>query len=179
MQSFSAVSRKALHQALLSLASERHQEYASLAHLLLALPRRAGRGRGHVRAATSTGIDMLRRNLVEYIDTELAQSGNWRKDEDSKPTAGFQRVIPTRGHSRAVVGPRGVTGANVLVALFAERESHAVYFLQEQNMSRLDAVNYMSHGIAKRPGMSDARPVRGVDDDAATVERSRDQQEEG
>ena len=58
-----------------------------------------------------------------------------------------------------------VTGANVLVALFSERESHAVYFLQEQNMSRLDAVNYMSHGIAKRPGMSTSKPVRGADED--------------
>ncbi len=63
-----------------------------------------------------------------------------------------------------------MTGANVLVAIFAERESHAAYFLQEQDMTRYDAVNYISHGIAKRAGMSDARPVRGVDDDAATVE---------
>jgi ATP-dependent Clp protease ATP-binding subunit ClpA len=74
--------------------------------------------------------------------------------EDAKPTTGFQRVV-----QRAVLhvqnsGRDEVTGANVLVALFTERESHAVYFLQEQNMTRLDAVSYISHGIAKRPGMS-------------------------
>ena len=83
-------------------------------------------------------------------------------DEDAKPTAGFQRVI-----QRAVIhvqssGREEVTGANVLVAIFAERESHAAYFLQEQDMTRYDAVNYITHGIAKRPGMSESRPPRGV-----------------
>jgi ATP-dependent Clp protease ATP-binding subunit ClpA len=78
--------------------------------------------------------------------------------DDAKPTAGFQRVI-----QRAVIhvqssGREEVTGANVLVAIFAERESHAAYFLQEQDMTRYDAVNYISHGIAKRPGVSEARP---------------------
>ncbi len=85
--------------------------------------------------------------------------------EDAKPTTGFQRVV-----QRAVLhvqnsGRDEVTGANVLVALFTERESHAVYFLQEQNMTRLDAVSYISHGIAKRPGMSQQKPVRGTDED--------------
>ena len=75
--------------------------------------------------------------------------------EDPKPTSGFQRVI-----QRAVIhvqssGREEVTGANVLVAIFAERESHAAYFLQEQEMTRYDAVNYISHGIAKRPGHSE------------------------
>ena len=86
--------------------------------------------------------------------------------EDSKPTAGFQRVI-----QRAVIhvqssGREEVTGANVLVAIFAERESHAAYFLQEQEMTRYDAVNYISHGIAKRPGLTEQRPTRGVDEEA-------------
>ena len=85
--------------------------------------------------------------------------------EDAKPTTGFQRVV-----QRAVLhvqnsGRDEVTGANVLVALFTERESHAVYFLQEQNMTRLDAVSYISHGIAKRPGMSQQKPVRGADEE--------------
>ena len=62
-------------------------------------------------------------------------------------------------------GREEVTGANVLVAIFAERESHAAYFLQEQDMTRYDAVNYISHGIAKRPGMSKSRPVRGADEE--------------
>ena len=166
MPSFSRSLEKALHQAL-SLASERHQEYATLEHLLLALLE--DQDAAAVMRACNVDLDMLRRNLVEYIDTELANLATGA-DEDSKPTAGFQRVI-----QRAVIhvqssGREEVTGANVLVAIFAERESHAAYFLQEQDMTRYDAVNYMSHGIAKRAGMSDARPVRGVDDDAATVE---------
>jgi ATP-dependent Clp protease ATP-binding subunit ClpA len=166
LPSFSRSLEKALHQAL-SLASERHQEYATLEHLLLALLE--DQDAAAVMRACNVDLDMLRRNLVEYIDTELANLATGA-DEDSKPTAGFQRVI-----QRAVIhvqssGREEVTGANVLVAIFAERESHAAYFLQEQDMTRYDAVNYMSHGIAKRAGMSDARPVRGVDDDAATVE---------
>ena len=89
--------------------------------------------------------------MLNYIDTELDNLVTGY-DEDSKPTAGFQRVI-----QRAVIhvqssGREEVTGANVLVAIFAERESHAAYFLQEQDMTRYDAVNYISHGIAKRPG---------------------------
>src|SRR5665213_1993098 len=164
--SFSRSLEKVLHQAL-SLASERHQEYATLEHLLLALLE--DQDAAAVMRACNVDLDMLRRNLVEYIDTELANLATGA-GEDSKPTAGFQRVI-----QRAVIhvqssGREEVTGANVLVAIFAERESHAAYFLQEQDMTRYDAVNYISHGIAKRAGMSDARPVRGVDDDAATVE---------
>jgi len=164
--SFSRSLEKALHQAL-SLASERHQEYATLEHLLLALV--DDRDAAAVMRACNVDLDMLRRNLTEYIDTELANLATGA-GEDSKPTASFQRVI-----QRAVIhvqssGREEVTGANVLVAIFAERESHAAYFLQEQDMTRYDAVNYISHGIAKRAGMSESRPVRGVDDDAATVE---------
>jgi len=113
--------------------------------------------------ACGVDVDVLRRTLSDYVDTELS---NLITDgsEDSKPTAGFQRVI-----QRAVIhvqssGREEVTGANVLVAIFAERESHAAYFLQEQDMTRYDAVNYISHGIAKRPGMSEARPTRGEED---------------
>ena len=169
MPSFSRSLEKALHQAL-AFANERHQEYATLEHLLLALIE--DQDAAAVMRACNVDLDMLRRSLIDYIDTELANLARG-PDEDSKPTAGFQRVI-----QRAVIhvqssGREEVTGANVLVAIFAERESHAAYFLQEQDMTRYDAVNYISHGIAKRAGMSESRPVRGVDDDAATVE-SRD-----
>ncbi len=166
MPSFSRSLEKALHQAL-AFANERHQEYATLEHLLLSLIE--DQDAAAVMRACNVDLDMLRRNLTEYIDTELANLATG-SGEDSKPTAGFQRVI-----QRAVIhvqssGREEVTGANVLVAIFAERESHAAYFLQEQDMTRYDAVNYISHGIAKRAGMSESRPVRGVDDDAATVE---------
>src|SRR5882724_6525054 len=161
MPTFSRSLEKALHQAL-AFASERHQEYATLEHLLLALI--DDNDAAAVMRACNVDLDVLRRNLVEYIDTEL-QNLATGSDEDSKPTAGFQRVI-----QRAVIhvqssGREEVTGANVLVAIFAERESHAAYFLQEQDMTRYDAVNYISHGIAKRPGMTEARPVRGGDEE--------------
>ncbi len=166
MPSFSRSLEKALHQAL-ALANERHQEYATLEHLLLALT--DDQDAAAVMRACNVDIDILRRSLTDYIDTEL-NNLSAEGDEDSKPTAGFQRVI-----QRAVIhvqssGREEVTGANVLVAIFAERESHAAYFLQEQDMTRYDAVNYISHGIAKRAGMSESRPVRGVDEDAATVD---------
>ncbi len=165
MPSFSDSLEKALHKAL-TFANDRAQEYATLEHLLLALIDDADAAA--VMRACNVNLETLRDNLTEYIDTELANLVTGY-NEDSKPTAGFQRVI-----QRAVIhvqssGREEVTGANVLVAIFAERESHAAYFLQEQEMTRYDAVNYISHGIAKRPGASEQRPVRGVEDEQAAV----------
>jgi ATP-dependent Clp protease ATP-binding subunit ClpA len=156
---FSRSLEQALHRAL-ALANERNHEYATLEHLLLALT--DDKDAAAVMRACSVNLDVLRRNLEGYIDNELA-SLVIDTGDDSKPTAGFQRVI-----QRAVIhvqssGREEVTGANVLVAIFAERESHAAYFLQEQDMTRYDAVNFISHGIAKRPGSSEARPVRGAE----------------
>jgi ATP-dependent Clp protease ATP-binding subunit ClpA len=167
--SFSRSLEQALHRAL-ALANERHHEYATLEHLLLALV--DDQDAAAVMRACSVDLDMLRRNLVDYIDAELANLVTDGRD-DSKPTAGFQRVI-----QRAVIhvqssGREEVTGANVLVAMFAERESHAAYFLQEQDMTRYDAVNYISHGIAKRPGASEPRPVRGVEEEPEQQRDSR------
>jgi ATP-dependent Clp protease ATP-binding subunit ClpA len=164
--SFSRSLEKALHQAL-AFANERHQEYATLEHLLLALIE--DQDAAAVMRACNVDLDKLKRDLVEYIDTELDNLVTDTGD-DSKPTAGFQRVI-----QRAVIhvqssGREEVTGANVLVAIFAERESHAAYFLQEQDMTRYDAVNYISHGIAKRVGMAEPRAARGADDEQATVD---------
>src|ERR1700704_2543775 len=162
MPTFSRSLEQSLHRAL-ALANERHHEYATLEHLLLSLLE--DQDAAAVMRACNVDLDKLKRSLVTYIESEL---DNLVTDggEDSKPTAGFQRVI-----QRAVIhvqssGREEVTGANVLVAIFAERESHAAYFLQEQDMTRYDAVNYISHGIAKRPGMSESRPVRGVEEEA-------------
>ena len=166
MTSFSSSLEEALHRAL-EYANERSHEYATLEHLLLALL--DDRDAAAVLRACDVDIDTLREKLLDYVDNDLA--GLVLDDQDeSQPTAGFQRVI-----HRAVVhvqssGREEVTGANVLVAIFAERESHAAFFLQEQDMTRFDAVNYISHGIAKRAGMTEPKHVRGVDDDAATVE---------
>ncbi len=165
MPSFSRSLEKALHQALAA-ANERRQEYATLEHLLLALV--DDQDAAAVMKACNVDLDRLRRDLAEYIDAEL-DNLVIDNDDDSKPTASFQRVI-----QRAVIhvqssGREEVTGANVLVAIFAERESHAAYFLQEQEMTRYDAVNYISHGIAKRAGLEPGR-TRETDEDAAPEE---------
>ncbi len=170
MPSFSESLERALHRAL-TFANDRSQEYATLEHLLLALIE--DRDAAAVMRACNVNLDALRNSLIEYIDTELANLVTEFGDE-SKPTAGFQRVI-----QRAVIhvqssGRDEVSGANVLVAIFAERESHAAFFLQEQDMTRYDAVNYISHGIAKRPGSSEPRPVRGIEDDQAAIGESED-----
>ncbi|MEZ5841150.1 MAG: ATP-dependent Clp protease ATP-binding subunit ClpA [Hyphomicrobiales bacterium] len=168
MPSFSRSLEKTVHQAL-AFATARAHEFATLEHLLLALI--DDQDAAAVMRACNVDLDLLRRNLTDYVDNEL-DSMVANAGEEAKPTAGFQRVI-----QRAVIhvqssGREEVTGANVLVAIFAERESHAAYFLQEQDMTRYDAVNYISHGIAKRPGMSEAKPVRGVDDEAAATDES-------
>ncbi|CAN7275568.1 ATP-dependent Clp protease ATP-binding subunit ClpA [Rhizobium sp. LjRoot258] len=178
MPTFSPSLEKALHQAL-TFANERHHEYATLEHLLLALIDDADAAA--VMGACNVDLDALRKTLVEYVDNELSNLVTGY-DEDSKPTSGFQRVI-----QRAVIhvqssGREEVTGANVLVAIFAERESHAAYFLQEQEMTRYDAVNYISHGIGKRPGASESRPPRGADDgesESKPTARGSGEQEEG
>ena len=160
MPTFSSSLEKALHQAL-TLANERAHEYATLEHLLLALM--DDKDAAAVMRACNVNVRQLKQTITEYIDTEL-ENLITGYDEDAKPTSGFQRVI-----QRAVIhvqssGREEVTGANVLIAIFAERESHAAYFLQEQDMTRYDAVNYVSHGIAKRPGSAERRSVRGAED---------------
>ncbi len=173
MPTFSPSLEKALHQAL-TYANERHHEYATLEHLLLALIDDADAAA--VMGACNVNLDVLRKTVSDYVDNELSNLVTGY-DEDSKPTSGFQRVI-----QRAVIhvqssGREEVTGANVLVAIFAERESHAAYFLQEQEMTRYDAVNYISHGIGKRPGSSQVRPPRGVEEGEAEAKQARDQEE--
>ncbi len=182
MPTFSRSLEKALHRAL-SLAAARRQELATLEHLLLSLTD----DQDAIAVMKACGVDIteLKGSLEDYIDTELS---NLITDNvvEAKPTASFQRVI-----QRAVIhvqssGREEVTGANVLVAIFAERESHAAYFLQEQDMTRYDAVNYISHGIAKKAGLSENRAVRGTDegdgdhagDEAAGQTSSKSKQKE-
>ena len=175
MPTFSPSLEKALHQAL-TFANDRHHEYATLEHLLLALMDDSDAAA--VMRACGVDLDALRSTVTEYIDNELNNLVTGY-DEDSKPTSGFQRVI-----QRAVIhvqssGRDEVTGANVLVAIFAERESHAAYFLQEQEMTRYDAVNFISHGISKRPGTSESRPVRGAEEPESDSPSAQPDGEEG
>src|ERR1700760_4618424 len=152
-----------LHRAL-SLASERRHEYATLEHLLLGLTDDSDAAT--VLRACGVDLDKLRTDLTEFLDKDLAGLATDRPG-DPKPTAGFQRVVQRAAIHVQSSGRDEVTGANVLVALFSERESHAVYFLQLQDMTRLDAVNFISHGIAKAPGRATQRPVQGAKEEGA------------
>ena len=165
MPSFTRELEHSLHNALAE-ASRRHHEYATLEHLLLALT--ADAHASAVMKACSVDIDELAGKVTNYLDTEL---GALKADAsvDPSPTAGFQRVV-----QRAILhvqssGREEVTGANVLVALFSERESHAVFFLQQHDMTRLDAVSFISHGIAKGGG-SETRAVKGTTPDKEEAE---------
>jgi ATP-dependent Clp protease ATP-binding subunit ClpA len=162
MPIFSRALEKTLRRAL-SLANERHHEYATLEHLLLALIDDVDAAA--VLRACGVDLDSLRKTVVQYLDTEL-ENLVVDTQEEAKATNGFQRVVQRAAFHVQSSGREEVTGANVLVAIFAERETHAAYFLQEQDMTRYDAVNYISHGIAKRPGASDpSRLPRGTDEE--------------
>jgi ATP-dependent Clp protease ATP-binding subunit ClpA len=156
MPSFTRELEKTLHNALAEAARRTH-EYATLEHLLLALT--TDTHGAEVMKACNVELEELQSQLIRYLDTELSAL-KADSSVDPSPTAGFQRVV-----QRAILhvqssGREEVTGANVLVALFSERESHAVFFLQQQDMTRLDAVSFISHGIAKS-GQSEAKPPRG------------------
>jgi len=166
MPSFAQSLEKTLHTALQH-ATDRTHEYATLEHLLLALvddPEAS-------EVMTACGVDLaeLAGVVRQYLDQEY-QSLKTDLDDDPQPTAGFQRVI-----QRAILhvqssGKDTVTGANVLVALFSERDSYAVYFLQQQDMSRLDAVSYISHGIGKGARPAESRTPQGTEEPEAKSE---------
>ncbi|MFL2654329.1 MAG: ATP-dependent Clp protease ATP-binding subunit ClpA [Alphaproteobacteria bacterium] len=161
-----------LHRAL-AMANERHHEYATLEHLLLSLTE----DQDAISVLRACGIDIsdLRKNLSSYIDEELSGLITNRSDE-AKPTAGFQRVLQRSAIHVQSSGREEVTGANVLVAMFSERESNAVYYLQQQEMTRLDAVNYISHGIAKVPGHEKDESITGMDteDENGAVKKGKE-----
>ena len=162
MASFSPVLEETIHNAL-TFASERRHELATLEHLLLALI--GDKDAAAVMEACDVDLTALKAEVTRYIDEDLV-SLEVEDFEEARPTAGFHRVI-----QRAVIhvqssGREEVTGANALVALFAERESHAVYFLSERDMTRYDAVNYISHGLAKN-GNNMPKPVSGTSEGEA------------
>ena len=156
---------QSLHRAL-GIATEHNHEFATLEHLLLALT--DDQDGVSVLRACGVEVDKLRQELSSFIGDDLGDLETANLSEP-KPTAGFQRVVQRAAIHVQSSGREEVTGANVLVAIFSEREAHAVYFLQMHDMTRLDAVNYISHGIAKVPGFSDnteaQRVAEGVSDD--------------
>ncbi|MEZ5956385.1 MAG: ATP-dependent Clp protease ATP-binding subunit ClpA [Hyphomonadaceae bacterium] len=160
MATFSRTLENTLRRAL-SLATDHSHEYVTLEHLLLSLV--DDDDASGVMHACKVDLDKLRQNLESYLENELdALRVQNREHEEPRPTAGFQRVLQRAMLHVDSSGGREVTGANVLVALFSERESHTAYFLQEQDMTRYDAVNFIAHGMPKRAGAAQPRPVRGA-----------------
>ena len=159
MPSFSTTLEQAIHAAL-GLANKRSHEFATLEHLLLALMDEQDAAR--VLRACDVDTEELRETLVEFLETDLASLVTEVEGSEAVPTAAFQRVIQRAAIHVQSSGRTEVTGANVLVAIFAERESNAAYFLQDQEMTRYDAVNFIAHGVAKDPNFGEARPVSGA-----------------
>ncbi|WP_340150223.1 ATP-dependent Clp protease ATP-binding subunit ClpA [uncultured Sneathiella sp.] len=159
MPGFSNSLEETLHRAM-ALATSRRHEFAMLEHLLFSLTE--DQDAAAVMRACNVDVELLRRDLETFITDELddlVMDGF----VEARPTLSFQRVVQRALINVESSGREEVTGANVLVAIFSERESHAAYFLQKQEMTRLDAISYISHGVAKAPGKEAARPIRGVD----------------
>src|SRR5918993_3575568 len=171
MPSFARELEQTLHNALAEASGRRH-EYATLEHLLLALIEDVHAGRVMEACGVNTGE--LRDAVRHYLDNEL-ETLKVEAETDPSPTSGFQRVV-----QRAILhvqssGRDEVTGANVLVALFSERESYAVYFLQQQDMSRLDAVTYISHGVGKGDAAPEPREVGGTEEKGEQKEGKKEE----
>ncbi len=167
MPSFSNTLEQAIHSAL-ALANARRHELATLEHLLLALIDEPDAAQ--VMQACNVDLDELRKTLVKFVDEDLSTLVTEIEGSEAVPTAAFQRVIQRAAIHVQSSGRSEVTGANVLVAIFAERESNAAFFMQEQDMTRYDAVNYIAHGVAKDPNFGENRPITGADEIEAEIE---------
>ncbi|MGB1338068.1 ATP-dependent Clp protease ATP-binding subunit ClpA [Planktomarina sp.] len=167
MPSFSASLENAIHEALAA-ANARKHELATLEHLLLALLDEPDAAK--VMRACSVDLKLLRKALVDFIEDDLSSLITDVDGSEAVPTAAFQRVIQRAAIHVQSSGRTEVTGANVLVAIFAERESNAAYFLQEQDMTRYDAVNFIAHGVAKDPDFVESRPIVGAEDESEMLD---------
>jgi ATP-dependent Clp protease ATP-binding subunit ClpA len=162
MPSFSKSLENCIHTSL-GIANDHKHELTTLEHLLLALidePEAA-----KVMKACNVDLEALRKKVTEFIKKELGNLISQVEGTESVPTTGFQRVIQRAAIHVQSSGRNEVTGANVLVAIFAERESHAAFFLQEQEMTRYDAVNFIAHGVAKNPNYAEERKISGSNEE--------------
>ena len=174
MPSFSNSLETSIHKAL-TLANSRKHELATLEHLLLALLTEVDAMR--VLNACDVDIEKLEGVIVKYLDSDLESLVSQVEGAEAVPTTGFQRVIQRAAIHVQSSGRSEVTGANVLVAIFAERESHAAFFLQEQDMTRYDAVNFIAHGVAKNPKFVETRPISGSDQPQETADETVEDKE--
>ncbi len=175
MPSFSKTLEDAIHAAL-AIANSRRHELATLEHLLLALVDEPDAAK--VMQACSVDLEELRKTLNDFIDDDLSTLVTEVEGSEAVPTAAFQRVIQRAAIHVQSSGRTEVTGANVLVAIFAERESNAAYFLQAQDMTRYDAVNFIAHGVAKDPSFGESRSVSGAPDFEEEAQASTSTEEE-
>ena len=137
------------------LARDKRHEFMTVEHLLLALLDNASA----IAVLKACGVDfeVLRRDLDEFIDSTTPVIPDDDLDTETQPTLGFQRVLQRAVFHVQSSGKKEVSGANVLVAIFSEQESQAVYFLRMQNVARIDIVNFISHGVSKFADQSEQR----------------------
>ncbi len=139
-----------LHRAL-SIAARYHHEYATLEHLLLALTEDPDAA--YVMRKCGVNQEKLRHDLIHFLENDLSALVI-DKAQEAKPTAAFQRIIHRAAVHVHAAGKTKVTGVNVLTELFSERDSHAVYFLHQQNLTSLDVVNFVAHGIVPKGALT-------------------------
>jgi ATP-dependent Clp protease ATP-binding subunit ClpA len=154
-------------------ARAKHHEYMTVEHMLLSLLDNPTAAK--VLRACGADAERLRREIATFIEetTPLIPSN---EERDTQPTLGFQRVLQRAVFHVQSAGKKEVTGANVLVALFSEQDSQAVYLLNQQDVTRLDVVNYISHGISKVPGENRDEDAHGGGGEA---EEARGEEKEG
>ncbi len=153
-------------------ARERRHEFLTLEHLLLALLQESHAAQALVSCGAS--ISQMREDLDEFIEATTPLLAEDNTEQDTQPTLGFQRVIQRAVFHVQSSGKEEVTGSNILVAIFSERESQAVYLLHQQNVSRLDLVNYLTHGIVKQEedntaGQQESNAEQETTEEAATT----------
>jgi ATP-dependent Clp protease ATP-binding subunit ClpA len=155
-------------------AREKRHEFMTVEHLLLALLDDASAS--NVLRACGADLDSLRQDLVEFIDSTIPTIPDTKLDHETQPTHGFQRVLQRAVFQVNSANNSEVVGANVIVAIFSEQESQAVYFLRLQNIARIDVVNYISHGISKYADQSEHRSDSS--EESATQDSHHQQEEE-
>ena len=166
MPSFSKSLENCIHTSL-GIANDHKHELTTLEHLLLALIDEPDAAK--VMKACNVDLEILRKKVSDFIKNELGNLISQVEGTESVPTTGFQRVIQRAAIHVQSSGRNEVTGANVLVAIFAERESHAAFFLQEQEMTRYDAVNFIAHGVAKNPNFAEDRKISGSNEELEEI----------
>ncbi|MGL5743114.1 MAG: ATP-dependent Clp protease ATP-binding subunit ClpA [Legionella sp.] len=149
-------------------AKEKRHEFMTVEHLLLSLLDNPAAG--SVLQACDANVEALRRDLIEFIDETTPRIPDDELDRETQPTLGFQRVLQRAVFHVQSAGKTDVTGANVLAAIFSEQESQAVYFLRRENITRLDVINYISHGVSKYQNNDMHENMNSMEDDMSSSE---------